>query len=209
MTTRIGLISDVHATPAPVAEALSLFEQQGIEQVLCLGDIAGYGSELAPTVDFLRQYDCQSILGNHEQWYLEDHADDETNDEAADYFQSLPTSRQLNIEGVSVYMVHASPPDSIMDGIHLLDQQGKCIPAEQLAWAGELGCFEYDILIVGHTHEVFCERLGNTLVINPGSTLFNHSCAILTLPDCTVEWLPLSNKQVRTTCNWSGGLPES
>ena len=190
-----------------MAEALSLFEQRGIEQVFCLGDIAGYGSELAPTVELLRKYGCQSILGNHEQWYLEDHAADEINDEAADYFQTLPTSRQLTIEGVSVYMVHASPPDSMMDGIHLLDPQGRGILVQQLAWAGELGSFEYDILIVGHTHEVFCERLGNALVINPGSTLFNHSCAILTLPDCTVEWLPLSNKQVQTTCNWSGGLP--
>ena len=203
MTTRIGLISDMHATPAPVAEALSLFEQRGIEQVFCLGDIAGYGSQLAPTLDLLRQYECQSILGNHEQWYLEDHADDE----AADYFQTLPTSRQVTIEGVSVYMVHASPPDSMMDGIHLLDEQGKIISVQRLAWEGEFENFKYDVLIVGHTHEVFCERLGNTLVINPGSTLFNHSCAILTLPDCTVEWLPLSNKQVQTTCNWSGGLP--
>jgi len=203
MTTRIGLISDVHATPAPVEEALALFEQQGIEQVCCLGDIAGYGTELIPTLDLLRQNDCQSILGNHEQWYLDEHADDE----AASYFQTLPVSRQVNIEDVSIYMVHASPPDSTMDGIRLLDEQGKGILVQRLAWAGELESFDYDVLIVGHTHQVFCERLGNTLVINPGSTLFNHSCAILTLPDCTVEFLPLSDKQIRTTFNWRGGLP--
>jgi len=203
MTTRIGLISDVHATPAPVAEALALFEQHRVEQLFCLGDIAGYGSELEPTIALLKDYDCQSILGNHEQWYLDANMDDE----ATAYFQTLPVSRQISTEGVSVYMVHASPPESTMDGIRILDEQGRGILVQRLAWAGALEGFNYDVLIVGHTHQVFYERLGNTLVINPGSTLFNHSCAILTLPDCTVEWLPLSNKQIESTCNWRGGLP--
>ncbi|HEC11905.1 MAG TPA: metallophosphoesterase, partial [Acidiferrobacteraceae bacterium] len=42
MPTKIGIISDLHATPAPVAEALSIFDQQGVDEVLCAGDIAGY-----------------------------------------------------------------------------------------------------------------------------------------------------------------------
>ncbi len=45
--TSIGLISDVHVTPAPIEEALSIFEQAGVEQVFCAGDIAGYGGSLS------------------------------------------------------------------------------------------------------------------------------------------------------------------
>ena len=41
MSTRIGLISDVHATPEPVAEALALFKSQAVDEIFCLGDIAG------------------------------------------------------------------------------------------------------------------------------------------------------------------------
>ena len=33
--TSIGLISDVHATPAPIEEALSIFKRAGVEQALC------------------------------------------------------------------------------------------------------------------------------------------------------------------------------
>lgn len=204
MSTRIGLISDLHATPAPVAEALVLFRQEGIEDIYCLGDIAGYGSELEPTVELLREYDCRCILGNHEQWYLDGHADDP----AADFFRELPVSRELNIDGVSIFMVHASPPDSLEDGINLLDEKGECNLAQQLAWAEQLDSFPHDVLIVGHTHQVFAEPIANTLVINPGSTLLNHTCAILSLPDCTVEWLPLSGKAPQHVCNWSGGLPK-
>lgn len=208
MATRIGLISDVHATPAPVEEALLLFRQQGIEQVFCLGDIAGYGSELEPTVALLREYDVECIRGNHEQWYLDDHAD-ATDEPVAEFFHTLPTFKEMIIEGTRIYMVHASPPNSMEDGINLLDEHDEKLLEQQLAWAGQLDGFEHDVLIVGHTHQVFAELIANTLVINPGSTWLNHSCAILSLPDKTVEWLPLSGEHVQHTHNWSGGLPGS
>ena len=51
MSTRIGLISDPHATAAPVAEALSLFKAAEVDSIFCAGDIAGYGNELEATLD--------------------------------------------------------------------------------------------------------------------------------------------------------------
>ena len=43
----------------------------------------------------------------------------------------------------------------------------------------------------------------DTLVVNPGSTVFNHSCAILSLPEMTLQVLPLSGQPVRRTWNWA------
>ncbi len=62
--------------------------------------------------------------------------------------------------------------------------------------------FKHDVLIVGHTHQVFAEQLGRTLVINPGSPRFNHCCAVLSLPDMTVEWFALSGEMINYTWNW-------
>jgi predicted phosphodiesterase len=53
MSTRIGLLSDPHATPQPVAEALAVFRREQVDQVLCAGDIAGYGTQLAETIELL------------------------------------------------------------------------------------------------------------------------------------------------------------
>lgn len=58
-----------------------------------------------------------------------------------------------------------------------------------------------DLLVVGHTHQVYAERLGGTLVINPGSTLFNHSCAVLHLPAQRVEWFAVGGA-IRRVWNW-------
>jgi len=206
--TLIGLISDVHAMPAPVSEALAIFKNAGVEQVYCAGDIAGYHDELERTVALLVKNDCRSVLGNHELMYLEQYSDD-TNDSAVGYFKQLPQSIDMMIEDKRVYMVHAQPPDICIGGIKLLDRDGKVVPERIDHWAEQLMTFDYDVLVVGHTHQVFAERIGDTLVINPGSSAFNHSCAILRLPEMTVQVFPLCGKKIERTWNWGDHMAGS
>ena len=60
----IGLISDVHATPKPLAEALSIFARAGVDRILCAGDIAGYMDQLDATIKLLINNNCHTIMGN-------------------------------------------------------------------------------------------------------------------------------------------------
>ena len=85
----IGLISDVHAAPAPVAEALAIFAKAGVDQILCAGDIAGYMDQLDETVKLLVENNCQTIMGNHDLLYL-DHLDDEAESAAISFLRQLP-----------------------------------------------------------------------------------------------------------------------
>jgi putative phosphoesterase len=201
MSTRIGLIGDPHATPGPLEEALALLRQQGVDEIWCTGDIAGYGTHLDRTVELLHESGCRTICGNHDKWYLEKarlHGVPLTHD----YLQSLPPVIRDETQGICLYMVHASPPQSMMRGIRLLDEQGDVIEEEKRAWTEHLREFACDVLIIGHTHQVFTARFGGTLVINPGSTRFNHCCAVLSLPDMTIEWFPLSGQKIQHTWNW-------
>lgn len=199
---RIGLISDVHATPGPVEEALTLFQKKGVQITICAGDIAGYGDELDQTVELLLKGKCQVISGNHDKWFLNKPVASEQQ-WIQKYFATLPSTLDFTLEDKNIYVVHASPPGSNMKGIKLLDEQGEIIPERKQQWTKSLQRFNYDVLVVGHTHQVFSERLANMLVINPGSTKFNHSCAVLTLPDLDVEILPLSGKTLSKVWNWS------
>ena len=199
---KIGLISDVHATVEPLREALTLFRQNNVDTVICAGDIAGYGEELEQTVNLLIESGCQIISGNHDIWYLDEAAPEEEK-WIQDFFSALPETLDFSAEGKHLHVVHASPPDSNRHGINLLGEDGEVMPVRKALWQDALEEFDYDVLIVGHTHQVFAERLGNTLTINPGSTIFNHTCAILTLPELTVEVLPLSNKEPLKVWNWS------
>ncbi len=201
MTLRIGLISDVHATPGPVREALAIFRDQGVETVLCAGDVAGYGSELAATVALLIESRIRVIMGNHDQWWLES-ADDWWPDPVAAYLRRLPVTDQFVAEGKKITMVHGCPPQSLIEGIKLLDEQAEPIPEQKAAWSATLQGCPCDVLVVGHTHQVFAEQLGRVLVINPGSTLFNHTCAILTLPELDVQFLSLGGRTPVLSWNW-------
>lgn len=198
----IGLLSDVHATPGPVDEALSMFVRAGVERVFCAGDIAGYREELEPTIELLVASGCQSVVGNHDLQYL-DHLEEGADTATAGYLGRLPAFIDTTIAGKRFYLVHAHPPDACHGGIKLLDREG-ALKAERVSdWTGWLDDFAPDVLVVGHTHQVFAERLGNTLVVNPGSTAFNHSCAILDLPEMTVEFFPLDGKAIVKTWNWA------
>ncbi len=199
--TTIGLISDVHARPEAVAEALSIFDKAGVAQILCAGDIAGYNEQLEATVRLLRDSGCCTVLGNHDLLYL-DHHEDEPLDVAGAYLKQLPEYYATSIEGKKLYMVHAQPPDGCHGGIKLLDKQACLIPEKVQMWSEKLATLDADVLIVGHTHQVYAEWLASTLVVNPGSTVFNHCCGILYLPEMSVEWFALEGRAIKKTWNW-------
>ena len=197
----IGLIGDMHATPEPLREALAVFRRERVDMVLCTGDIAGYGTEPAKTVSLLRGNVCTAIMGNHDAWYLDRSPGDQDRQVAA-YFRSLPRTWDAAIGGKRIHAVHASPPRSITKGITLLDKEERLMPRAMEYWTRQLEQYGYDVLIVGHTHQVYAEQLGRTTVINPGSSTFNHTCAILRLPDLKVRVIPLSGKSPRRAWHW-------
>jgi putative phosphoesterase len=206
MSTRIGLISDVHSSPVALAEALQIFAEQRVDDIICAGDIAGYYDTLLPTVQLLAESDCKTIIGNHDQTWLEknsagDHAED--SNEIRDYLQQLPQTLELVIEGKRLYVVHANPPSEQHGGIKLRDRYGNLVAERKADWTQTLAAFEHDVLIVGHTHQVYAEQLGRVLVINPGSVPFNHSCMILTLPDLSIETYALGGREITYCWNFS------
>jgi putative phosphoesterase len=202
MTTRIGLISDVHSTPGPLAEALELFSNEKVDDIICCGDIAGYYDTLQPTIELLARSNCKAIVGNHDQVYLEKPPQDGESS-IRDYLQNLPQTLDLEIEGKRIYVVHANPPSEQHGGIKLLDQQGETRQDRIDEWTMTLSGFAHDVLIVGHTHQVYAEQLGEVFVINPGSSVFNHSCMILSLPDLSVQTYALGKQDIVKCWNFS------
>jgi len=214
MTTRIGLISDVHSSPVALAEALRIFADQQVDDIICAGDIAGYYDSLLPTVRLLVKANCKTIVGNHDQTWLEQNTANHDNDDASadrgpdnseirSYLQQLPQTLELSIEGKRLFVVHANPPSEQHGGIKLRDRYGNINAERKADWTQSLVDFEHDVLIVGHTHQVYAEQLGRVLVINPGSVPFNHSCMVLSLPDLGVETYALGDREITHCWNFS------
>ncbi|MCW9024013.1 MAG: metallophosphatase family protein [Gammaproteobacteria bacterium] len=203
MTTKIGLIGDVHSHPNELQTALSSLHKKSVDLILCTGDIADYGEDLEQCVQLLIQYQCKTIIGNHDRWHLlqqENKGVDLTESEI--WISELPSFLEFTFEGIQVYLVHSRPPDHDRDGIKLLDKNGVLIEEQKRIWQEELKSFEPDVLVVGHSHQVYAEQLGNTLVINPGSPCFNNVYGILTLPEMSVEFFVLPDQEMVKSWNW-------
>ena len=202
MSTRIGLISDVHSSPEMLAQALAIFAEEQVDEIICAGDIAGYYDSLLATVELLQQSGCKAIVGNHDQAWLEQNQT-AANPEISTYLQQLPQTLELEIEGKRLFVVHANPPSEQHGGIKLRNRDGDLVEERLQDWSERLAAYDYDVLIVGHTHQVYAERMGNMLVINPGSVPFNHSCMILSLPDLGIRTFALGGRDIVKCWNFS------
>jgi len=70
--SRFAVISDIHGNYEALGKALKLIKKQGIDNILCLGDVIGYGAD--PNKCFrLARKECSIVLmGNHEAMLIDE-----------------------------------------------------------------------------------------------------------------------------------------
>lgn len=61
-----AIISDIHANYEALKAVLADIRKRGIKQIICLGDIVGYGPSPKECIDEARDFDL-TILGNHDE----------------------------------------------------------------------------------------------------------------------------------------------
>ena len=61
-----AIISDIHGNLDALQVVLEDIDRRGIEQVLCLGDIIGYGPNPCECLDVVMQRCAWSLMGNHD-----------------------------------------------------------------------------------------------------------------------------------------------
>jgi len=63
---KYAIISDIHANPAALTAVLSECDRLGVGQVVCAGDVVGYGPDPVSTIRILRERGIPSVMGNHD-----------------------------------------------------------------------------------------------------------------------------------------------
>ena len=63
---RYAIISDIHANPEALQRVLSDAAKHGVENIVCLGDIVGYGPLPAEAIAAVRKSAAIAIAGNHD-----------------------------------------------------------------------------------------------------------------------------------------------
>lgn len=63
---RIAIISDIHSNLEALTKALEIIEDEGTDEIVCLGDIVGYGADPNECIELVRHRCSTIILGNHD-----------------------------------------------------------------------------------------------------------------------------------------------
>ena len=68
---RVALISDIHANEVALCAVLDDIAKLGVDQIVCLGDVATLGPRPSAVISMLRELNCHCILGNHDAFLIE------------------------------------------------------------------------------------------------------------------------------------------
>jgi predicted phosphodiesterase len=64
---KYAIISDIHSNLEALQKTLNIIDELNIDEVVCLGDIVGYGSNPNECIEIVRTRCSTIILGNHDE----------------------------------------------------------------------------------------------------------------------------------------------
>jgi predicted phosphodiesterase len=231
---KIGILADIHSNLEALQVALE--KLAGVDRIVCLGDVVGYGPCPNECCDIAKSLCPEGVIGNHDMavvgkidpgWFNHDARKavqwtaERISQENAQHLGSLPARLVLD----EFELAHGSPEDACLYIVSL----GEAYSAFEV--------MERDLCFFGHTHVACCIELdpkedaegamlpsggvihlqeGHRYLINPGSVGQprdgNPHCAfaVCDLAARTVELIraeyPIEETQKRMRAE---GLPEA
>ncbi len=190
-TERMGLIADIHANLPALRAVLRDAEEMGVDRMICLGDIATLGPHPREATDMVRQSVDFAISGNHDQLAANParlHTIQATPTQKARrtkdlidwsaarisggqrrYLGSLPRTDVVTLaDGTSLFCCHGTP---------LSDADSLAPDADESDLWALLHEVSADLIAAAHTHVPMLRRVGDRLLINPGSVGLAESTA--------------------------------
>lgn len=176
---RIGIFSDMHGNAIAFDAVLAALRAEGIEQFICLGDVAATGPQPREVVQRLRDLRCPVVMGNTDDHVLAPSAPD-SDDENTIRIREIDQWSAAQLSADERAFVASFAPTvtlPLADGGSLLGYHGSphsyndillpTTPVEDLDRL--LGEAPATVLAGGHTHQQMLRRRHQALMINPGS----------------------------------------
>jgi putative phosphoesterase len=171
-------MGDIHANAVALEKVLAAAKREKIEALCLTGDFVGYYYEPKSVFEMLADWQYWAIRGNHDDMLLDvmdhpnlsdevrqkygsglDRALETLDEESLAMLKALPSSRTLTFEGRSLLLAHGTPWDT---NVYLYPDA----PEKNWERATEA---KPDFVVLGDTHHQYSRKIGDTLVINPGS----------------------------------------
>lgn len=179
---RVALLSDMHGNSAATEAVLAEIDAASPDEIICLGDLVGYGARPNEVIDLIRERAIPTIMGNYDDGVGFDRDDcgcaykddgerergqaslmwtrTTVDDERKAYLRTFAPEFRREANGVRIRFVHGSPRR--MNEYLFEDRDERSL--ERIAATADA-----DVLVFGHTHKPWQRKIGDVLFVNTGS----------------------------------------
>jgi putative phosphoesterase len=174
---RLALISDIHANEVALRAVLAEIRRIGVDQVICLGDVATLGPRPNAVIEILSEIGCPCIMGNHDEFLLDpelirtystsqvvvdsvDWSRSRLSRAELDFLRGFERRSEIPLSGQSTVQLFHGSPRSHMENI-LASTPPEALD-EMLAGATAV------VMAGGHTHIQMLRQHHGNLLVNPG-----------------------------------------
>lgn len=179
---KIAIISDIHGNLEASKKVFSDIKNRGINKIICLGDIIAKGSHPNECIDLVRKHCFVVIAGNTDNYFTKDHNLLELSEleqkrikwnkalltkENKEYLKTLAFSYEFYMSGSLLRLLHASPTkdNEVVLNLDSVSTKSKMFEPSSKTMSQEVA----DIVIYGHIHHQYLDKLYNKTLINVGS----------------------------------------
>jgi len=174
---RFAAIADVHGNHLALEAVLADIREQGVDEIVNLGDMASGPLDARRTMDLLMPLDAVHVRGNHDRWLIDRPPEQMGGWERPAYAQLdarhldwLRTIPATIVYRDQVFLCHATPEDDNVYWLESVAADGavSCAPLDAIETiAADIA---QSLILCGHTHTARAVRLRDgRLVVNPGS----------------------------------------
>ena len=180
---KIAIISDIHGNLEALKATLKDIEKRNVDKIICLGDIIAKGVHPKECIELIRKK-CEIVLqGNCDVHFSKEH--DNINEmpeyeqkrikwnqsmiskEEKEYLLNLPFSEEFYMSGSLVRLFHATPfvnNKAILNADSIETKYKMFLPSENTISQNVA-----DVIIYGHIHHPYMDKIYNKTIINIGS----------------------------------------
>ena len=179
---KIAIISDVHGNLEALKATLKDIQKRNIDKIYCLGDTLAKGAHPKECIKLIKE-NCEIVLqGNTDEYFSKEHNLEEKPEieqkrikwnqsliskEDREYLQSLPFSYEFYMSGRLVRIFHATP---WVNNKPILNQDMPYTKYEMFLSTENTNSDKIaDVVIYGHIHHQYMDKIYNRTLINAGS----------------------------------------